>query len=403
MARTAQGATRGGTGTPGSGRTTVCSVAHADARAVTIRRVGGGVLAAATLVRLSAAQEAPCISRRAGSVPAPYAAIVARERTLVCERLATHIPGVQVAVAVNGKLVWSEGFGYADAERKQPVTRGTQFRIGSVSKPLTATAVALLYERGKLDLDAPVQRYVPSFPDKGYPVTTRQLAGHLAGIRHYKDQEFFLNRRFATVLDGLTIFQDDSLLFPPGTRFSYSSYAWNLVSAVVEGAAGDNFLHYMSAHVFGPLGLTHTAPDRVDSLIPGRSQYYDRDTTGTYRIAPAVDNSYKWAGGGFVSTAEDLVKFGSALLDPGFLKRETLELLFTSQRTTSGEETGYGIGWFLQTDSLRHRWAFHGGGAVGGTAVFGLDRDSRLVVAILTNLSGAPLEPAREIQAAFDR
>src|SRR5437899_2708143 len=205
---------------------------------------------------VGSAQQGACVSKRAGSVPAPFAAIVARERTLVCERLATRIPGVQVAVAVNGKLVWSEGFGYADAERKKPVTRETQFRIGSVSKPLTATAVALLYEQGKVDLDAPVQRYVPSFPDKGYPITTRQLAGHLAGIRHYKDQEFFLNRRFATVLDGLAIFQDDSLLFPPGTRFSYSSYGWNLVAAVVEGASGDDFLHYMSTHVFRPKSVS---------------------------------------------------------------------------------------------------------------------------------------------------
>jgi len=98
----------------------------------------------------------------------------------MCERLATRIPGVQVAVAVNGKLAWSEGFGYADAERKRPVS----------------------YQQDKLDLDAPVQRYVPSFPDKGYPITTRQLAGHLAGIRHYKDREFFLNRRFARCSTG---------------------------------------------------------------------------------------------------------------------------------------------------------------------------------------------------------
>jgi len=165
-------------------------MAHADARAVTIRHVVLGILIPAALVRArgAGAQEAPCVSQRAGSVPATYAGVVARERTLVCERLATHIPGVQVAVALKGKLVWSEGFGYADAERKKPVTRETQFRIGSVSKPLTATAVALLYEQGKLDLDAPVQRYVPSFPDKGYPITTRLLAGHLAGIRHYKDR-----------------------------------------------------------------------------------------------------------------------------------------------------------------------------------------------------------------------
>src|SRR5204863_2535857 len=159
------------------------------------------------------AQETPCVSRRSGSVPAAYAATVARERMLVCERLATRIPGVQVAVAVNGKLVWSEGFGYADAARMRPVTHQTQFRIGSVSKPLTAAAVALLYEQGKLALDAPVQRYVPSFPDKGYPITTRQLAGHLAGVRHYLGDEFLLNRNFDTVLEGLAIFQDDSLLF----------------------------------------------------------------------------------------------------------------------------------------------------------------------------------------------
>ncbi|PYP07451.1 MAG: serine hydrolase, partial [Gemmatimonadetes bacterium] len=99
----------------------------------------------------------------------------------------------------------------------------------------------------------------------------------------------------------------------------------------------------MSAHVFRPLGLTHTAPDRADSLILGRTQFYDRDSAGRYHIAPPVDNSYKWAGGGFVSTAEDLVKFGSALLEPGLLQPETLDLLFTSQRTSAGEQTGYGV------------------------------------------------------------
>src|SRR5206468_1685051 len=135
-----------------------------------------------------------------------------------------------------------------------------------------AAAVALLYEQGKLDLDAPVQRYVPAFPTKPYPITTRELAGHLAGIRHYRGDEFRLNRHFDTVVEGLSIFEDDSLLFPPGTKFSYSSYGWNLISAVVEGASGETFLRYISDHVFRPLGMTRTAPDRVDSLIPHRTQ-----------------------------------------------------------------------------------------------------------------------------------
>jgi serine beta-lactamase-like protein LACTB, mitochondrial len=272
-----------------------------------------------------------------------------------------------------------------------------------VSKPLTAAAVALLYEPGKLDLDAPVQRYVPSFPEKGYPITTRQLAGHLSGIRNYRGDESLLNRPFNHVRDGLTLFARDSLLFPPGTRFAYSSPGWILISAVVEGASGQDFLSYMSQAVFGPLGMTHTGPDRTDSMIPLRAHFYDADSAAGFVAAPAVDNSYKWASGGFLASAEDLVKFGSALLEPGFLKAETLDLLFTSQRTAAGEATGYGIGWFVTTDGLGHRWVFHGGSSIGGTAVFGLDRGSGVVIAILSNLSDAPLEPGRAVQPLFDR
>ncbi len=343
-----------------------------------------------------------CVSESGVPVPAAYAQAAARARVIVCRQLASEIPGLQVVVGMHGRIVWSEAFGYADLERKVPVTAVTQFRIGSVSKPLTAAAVALLYEQGKLDLDAPIQRYLPTFPDKGYPITTRQLAGHLAGIRHYRASEFLFNRHFNTVLEGLTIFRDDPLLFRPGTRFSYSSYGWNLISAVVEGASGQDFLTYMSRNVFRPLAMTHTAPDRVDSLIPDRTRFYERGAVGGYAVAPAVDNSYKWAGGGFLSTAEDLERFGSALLEPGFLQGATLDLLFTSQQTYTGEATGYGIGWLVSTDSLGHRWAYHGGSAVGGSAILGVDRESRMVVAIVANLSDAPLEPGRVIRGLFD-
>ncbi|PYP69253.1 MAG: hypothetical protein DMD36_10665 [Gemmatimonadetes bacterium] len=366
-------------------------------------RIAGlaAALVAAPLIGLRG--QSSCVSHQARLRPAAYAAAVARARAIVCDQLAGKIPGLQVAVAVGGKLVWSEAFGYADLAREVPVTAETQFRIGSVSKPLTAAAVALLYEQGKLDLDAPVQRYVPSFPDKGYPITTRQLAGHLAGIRHYRGDEFLRNRHFDTVLEGLAIFQGDSLLSPPGTKFSYSSYGWNLISAVVEGAAGQDFLTYMSRNVLRPLGLTHTAPDRVDSLIPNRTRFYERGADSGFVPAPPVDNSYKWAGGGFLSTAEDLVRFGSALLEPGFLKAATLELLFTSQKTTAGEPTGYGVGWFVATDGRGHRWVSHGGSSVGGTTAFGVDRDSRIVIAITSNLTGAPLQAGEAIQAVFDR
>lgn len=331
-----------------------------------------------------------------------YQAAIAASQRLICDSLEGRIPGGQIAVALDGRLIWSAAFGYADAAGHVPVTRTTQFRIGSVSKPLTAAGLALLVQAGKLDLDAPVQRYVPDFPVKRWPITTRELAGHTAGIRHYLGDEFLLNRHFASVHDGLAIFSGDSLLFEPGTRWSYSSYGFNLVSAVIEGASGENFLAYMGRQVLRPLGLTHTAPGRADSVLADLTHFYDRDSGGVIVPSPAVDLSYKWAGGGFVSTAEDLVRFGSALLRPGFLKAQTLDLLFTSQRTRDGQPTGYGLGWFIQTDSLGHRWAFHGGGAVGGTTAFGLDRDSHFAIAITSNLTDAPLVAARGVQRYFD-
>jgi CubicO group peptidase (beta-lactamase class C family) len=148
--------------------------------------------------------------------------------------------------------------------------------------------------------------------------------------------------------------------------------------------------------------MTSTAPDKNDSLIPNRTRFYDRDSSGQFVLAPVVDNSYKWAGGGFVSTAEDLVRFGSAHLEPGWLKAATLDLLFTSQRTASGDATGYGIGWFLAMDTLGHHTAFHGGGSVGGTTAFGIDRDSHVVIALVSNLTGARLDAGQEIRLVFD-
>lgn len=346
---------------------------------------------------------AACVSRSTAPAAAHFAAVAAQAHAIACARLADRVPGAAIAVAVDGQIVWSEAFGYADLEDSVAATPASQFRIGSVSKPLTADALAQLVEAGRLDLDVPIQRYVPSFPDKGYPITTRLLGGHLSGIRHYLGDEFLLNRHFASVLDGLAIFKDDSLLFPPGTRFSYSSYGWNLISAAIEGASGEEFLAYMGRHVFRPLGLTGTAPDRSDSVMPRRTRFYDRDPGGRYRISPTVDNSYKWAGGGFVSTAEDLVRFGSAHLHPGWLRAGTLELLFTPQHTTSGEQTEYGIGWFVARDTLGHRVVYHGGGAIGGTTVLGVDRDSRVVIAIVSNLTEADLDAAHDIRLLFDR
>jgi serine beta-lactamase-like protein LACTB, mitochondrial len=323
-------------------------------------------------------------------VTARYADARAHAHKVGSELLGRGIPGLAVAVAVDGRIVFAEGFGYADLEQRVPAWPSTKFRIGSISKPLTAVALMQLVEQRKIDLDAPVQKYVPSFPDNGARITARLLAGHLAGIRHYKDDEFLIAKHYGSIVEGLKIFQDDPLVAPPGTKYSYSTYGFNLLSAVIESASGETFLDYMQRHVFDALGLVHTTADENRRLVDERSRFYSRTTAGGLENAPYVDNSYKWAGGGFLSTPEDIVRFGSALLHPGFLSADSLKLLFSSQKTIAGQETNYGIGWAIQKSQSGQRIYQHSGGSVGGTCQMIVYPETRVVVALLTNLGEAP-------------
>jgi serine beta-lactamase-like protein LACTB len=295
-------------------------------------------------------------------------------------------PGASICVVRGGQVVWSHAFGFADLEQNVPATTETRFRIGSVSKSLTSVAIGRLVQDGQLDLDSPVQRYAPRFPVKRYPITVRQVAGHLAGIRHYLTNEFENREHYGTVNEGLTIFAADSLLFPPGTDYSYSSYGYNLLGAVIEGASGRPYRAYMHDVVLSPAGMRHTSPEHPDSIIPHRGRYYTRaDSTGPIVNALYVDNTYKWPSGGYLSTAEDLARFGDRLLRGQLLRPETVELLWTSMRTSNGTLTEYGIGWTVERDSVGRRRVRHSGGSVGGTAHLIIYPDERLVVAVLVN------------------
>jgi CubicO group peptidase (beta-lactamase class C family) len=333
-----------------------------------------------------------------------YAGPIGEARALILQIMDTaDVPGASVAVGVGGEIVWSEGFGWADVEQRVPVTTLTKFRVGSVSKSLTAAGMGLLLERGRLDLDSPIQQYVPGFPAKRWPITVRQVGGHIAGIRHYRGDENLSARRFPSVTASLEIFAADSLLFEPGTRYSYSSYGWNLLSAVVEAAAGREFLPFMRDEVFEPLGLRHTVADHTDSIIPYRTEFYDHGEGDVVVNAPYVDNSYKWAGGGFLSTPEDLVRFGQAHLRPGFLRAETLEELFRPQTLRSGESTNYGIGWATATQDDGDRTISHSGGSVGGTTLLLLVPAHNLVVAGVVNISGPAASIVRRVADIFER
>ncbi|HEY7113234.1 MAG TPA: serine hydrolase domain-containing protein [Thermoanaerobaculia bacterium] len=297
----------------------------------------------------------------------------------------TGAPAAQITVARRGEILWSEAFGRANVELGAPATTRTRFRVGSVSKSLTSAALGALVEEGKLDLDAPIQRYLPDYPEKPWPVTSRQLAGHLAGVRHYKGDEFESARHYDSVRASLAVFENDPLLFEPGTKYSYSSYGWNLLSAVLERAAGEPFLDLMRRRVFEPAGLRDTAADDPLAIVPQRASFYTLDESSALRNARAVDNSVKWASGGFVSTTEDLVRFAEALRAGRLLRPETVRLLWTSLETRDGQKTDYGLGWGVGRDARGRRTVSHSGGAQGGTAYLFLYPDEAFAVAMLVN------------------
>ena len=298
-----------------------------------------------------------------------------------------NVPGLSATVYHKGEIVWSEGFGYANLEHEVPVIpEKTKFRIGSVSKTLTASALGRLMDTRTVDLDAPIQQYVPSFPEKVHPITLRQLGGHTAGIRHYKGGEFMSSKHYATVLEGLDIFKESPLLFEPTTKYQYSSYGWNLLSAGIETLATTSFLEYMDAEVFRKLDMTNTVAEYHETIIPHRTSYYYSSDQGVQN-APYVDNSYKWAGGGFLSTTHDLIKFGKAHMKSGYLSESTLNTLTSPQQLSDGSSTNYGIGWRTYTDKNGLKWIGHSGGSVGGTTIFVMNLENDMIIAMTGNKS----------------
>jgi len=248
-----------------------------------------------------------------------------------------------------------------------------------------------LVEKGKLDLDTPVQKYVPSFPTKNFPITTRQLLAHLSGVRHYKRGETERTNHYESLTDALSIFKDDPLEHEPGTRFTYTTFGYTLLGAVIEGASGMTFTDYLREHVFKPAGMQHSYVDDPSVIIPNRCTGYSPKVygifDGNFRNAALMDSSYKIPGGGLLSTAEDLARFAIAAQNGVLIKQETLEQMSKSQKTRDGRETGYGYGWYVGGSTGRQGF-WHGGVQPGATSDLWILPKKRFALVILTNLEG---------------
>ena len=333
----------------------------------------------------------------ASTPPADWTDAVGQARQAVrADVAAMNLPGLSVAVAVGGDIVWAEGFGWADVENRVKVAPDTRLYLGTASKMLTSAAVGMLLDDGQLRLDDEIQTHVPGFPKKPWPVTLRQAMAHTAGIRRDAGDEEPVRVHCGETLEALPRFADKDLLFEPGTAYRYSNYGWILVSGVVEAAAREPFPTFMRRQVFEPLGMTDT---RFEALPgnPNQSVYYfprfAADTRYGTQGPETVDFSCFSGASALLSTPTDMLRFITALQRGTLLKPETVQVLQTSQRLSSGEETGYGLGWDLESVMLGGQQArvigYDGELRDGRVSSFMIFPDRELAIAVMSNISFA--------------
>ena len=344
----------------------------------------------------------PLLAQDHAADPETAAAITARAES---ERSRLGIPGMSVAVGWGGLIRYSEGFGLADLEQGVEVTSKTRFRTASIAKPMTAVAIMQLAAQGKLSLEDDILQHVPKFRPKQWEVTVKDLLCHQGGVRHYEAPgESHGTDSFLTVHESLKLFDRSKLAHQPGTKFHYTTFGYTLLGAAIINASETPYAEYMQEHIWGPAGMKSTCVDYHYEVIPHRARGYMRPNkanraklaiplnkrvkNGDFLRAPLHDTSMKIPGGGLLSTSEDLVRFGMAMLQDGRLvARSVAQRMFTPVPTSTGKETRVGLGWFSIPTTFG-KFVGHSGGQAGVTCMLVVNPDTGVAVAVMTNLQG---------------
>ncbi len=313
-------------------------------------------------------------------------------------------PALTAAVAWRGQLLWAGAAGYADLESQKPASIESQFRIGSTSKAVTATALARALAAGVIDLDAPISRYKTDLPNPLWQdLTLRQLMSHTAGFPGYDGNTDRIGAlrtwikwaEFQDVHDALSLFDESELLYPAGSNFHYSSFDVNLASAVLQSAVKTPFLQYLETQVSLPLGLSSLAA--AEQPHPNQASFYLTDD-GYAKKHRDVNLSQKWAGGGLAASSVDLALLGSAWFNPDYIPAAVQQQFWTPQKLSNGEvnEQFYALGWrhfsqdhlFCDKDNPLSRtvsFVHHGGVSDGAQSWLVIYPQLQLVVAMNTN------------------
>jgi len=292
-----------------------------------------------------------------------------------------------ILVARDGKPILRRAYGLANREWNVPATPEARFRLGSITKQFTATAILQLAEQGKLGLDDPIAKYYPQAPAAWAPVTLRHLLTHTSGIGDYTALPGFFAKQSQTQRtpeEIIALTRDMPLAFKPGSKFVYDNTGYILLGYVIEKVSGQPYAAYLQDHIFGPLGLKNTGYDVSETILPQRAAGYTL-VAGEVRNAPYLAMSLPYAAGSLYSTADDLLTWQRALQAGKVLKPASVAAMFTDQGF------GYGYGQFISKVNGRRMWA-HAGGINGFSTDLVLFPDDRVSLVILSNNDHAPID-----------
>jgi CubicO group peptidase (beta-lactamase class C family) len=312
---------------------------------------------------------------------------------LLEERQTQTAPGAAVLVARDGIVVKEVGYGMAVLERRVPIDADTAFRLGSVSKQFTATAIMLLAEEGRLRYEDPITRFLPELSRFGEGITIRHLLTHTGGLPDYYDVMVEISGverpRTRHALDVFAAWGKP--LFAPGERYEYSNPGYELLALIIERASSQSYAEFMEQRIFSPVGMSSSLVfDERSPRIEKRAYGYRRAGDG-FEIDDDDPLNYVIGSGGIYSTAKDLHRWDQALHGGQIVSEETLEAAFRPATVNSGEEFPYGFGWSLE-GHLGRRRVSHGGAWVGFQTFIARYVDDQLTVIVLSNLADTDAE-----------
>ena len=319
------------------------------------------------------------------------------------------LPSVSVAVGIRGNLVWESAIGFSDVSSGTLANQSTQYRIGSISKPITTTAIMRMQEKQLISIDDLFGALVKDYSAENSGFTIKQLLAHQSGVRHYIDQlgENFNRKEYSSTREAASIIENDALLFPPGEQFHYSTYGYTLVSLAMESAYSIPFEKIMYEEVFIPSGMTSTIFDKAENTSKDNmATPYLHIGKSLYR-SPAANSSYKYAGGGYLSTPSDLVRFANSLLNDTLLTDDSKDIMWSPVALANGamNPENYALGFRVGQDDWG-RYVHHGGKSVGGYSFLLIYPEQDVVIAFASNVTPSGesfdrLQEARKMARLF--